>query len=126
MKKQLDDQVAKKSGALWMHTVKIVHRSDPNAHLIAKLSDGAMNPSHPSALKKKSALHRVKTRSDSMQSKLKAELDADQQIDWDMVKVDFTEVARNDSFVVYHRSGHRVQCQLLDGEPFPQLVDTAG
>ena len=57
---------------------------------------------------------------------LKAELDADQQIDWDMVKVDFTEVARNDSFVVYHRTGHRVQCQLLDGEPFPQLVDTAG
>ena len=43
-----------------------------------------------------------------------------------MVKVDFTEVARNDSFVVYHRTGNRVQCQLLDGEPFWQLVDTGG
>ncbi len=57
---------------------------------------------------------------------LKAELDEDQQIDWDMVKVDFTEVARNDSFVVYRRSGDRVQCQLLDGSPFWQLVDTGG
>lgn len=57
---------------------------------------------------------------------LKAELDPDQQIDWDMVKVDFTEVARNDSFVVYRRTGNRVQCVLLDGEPFPQLVDTGG
>ncbi len=55
---------------------------------------------------------------------LKADLDADQQIDWDMVKVDFTEAARNESFVVYRRSGDRVQCQLLDGSPFWQLVDT--
>jgi uncharacterized membrane protein len=57
---------------------------------------------------------------------LKADLDPDQKADWDEVKVDFTEVARNDSFVVYHRTGHRVQCELLDGEPFPKLVDLGG
>lgn len=53
---------------------------------------------------------------------LKTELDAEQQADWDVVKADFTEVARNDSFVVYHRTGNSVRCEPIDGSPYPQLV----
>lgn len=47
---------------------------------------------------------------------LKTELDAQMQADWDMVKADFREVTRNDSFVVYRRTASSVVCADPDGD----------
>ena len=53
---------------------------------------------------------------------LKRDLDDEQQVDWDVVKADFTEVAGNDAYVVYQRTGSSVQCLPVDGSEYPQLV----
>ena len=73
MKKELDAQTAHKSGKLWQHTVNIVHRTDPSAKLISKLSPERVGAGQ---VKKAVSLKRVETKPITMDSRLKAELDA--------------------------------------------------
>ena len=46
--------------------------------------------------------------------------------DWDVVRADFTELARNTSFVVYHRTGHSVRCGPIPKGRFWHLQHVGG
>ena len=51
---------------------------------------------------------------------------ADLLADWDRIEPDFTAVAQNQYWVLYHRTGHSVQCVTEPGAPFPHLVVNGG
>jgi hypothetical protein len=76
MKRELDAETAHKSGNLWKNTVNFVHKTDPNADLISKLTHRELPGEQASKIKRAAALKRVGSKPDAMKEKLKAELDS--------------------------------------------------
>jgi len=50
----------------------------------------------------------------------------DLKADWDLIAQDFTAVAQNQYWVLYHRTAHHVQCVMAPGGSFPHLVVDGG
>jgi len=57
---------------------------------------------------------------------LQKSLSVELQLDWERVSDDFEPVSSNEFWTLYQRVSHTVQCQMVPGQEYPQLVDTVG
>ena len=101
MKNELDAQTAHKSGALWQNTVNIVHRTDPSAKLISKLSPKAAVAED---VKRAISLKRVETKPETMDSRLKAELDQKTQSDMGQLEAKTVAIQKQGLDRIAHES----------------------